>query len=366
MRGVSAVGGDADLGAGSSADVDVVVVGAGIAGLLAAQALGQRSLSVAVLEGGRWVGGRLATRSVGPGRADAGAQFFTTRRPEFADMVREWREVGLVFTWARGWSDGSLAVPRPEGHARYAVRGGMAALANFLATGLDVRLGRHVTAASPFPWGWRVISPGAAPLSARALLLTAPVPQSLLLLDVGGTGLAQADRDALGRIEYAPGLCGLFLLDGDAALPDPGALQRPEAPIAWLADNRRKGVSPGVCVVTVQASAEWSRTAWDGRDSEVLAHLRGGLLPYVAHGTSIAQARLERWRYSLPTVVHPHPYLVARGVPPLAFAGDAFGGPRVEGAALSGLAAADVLASRLPPPRGSERPDPTAAPGHRN
>jgi predicted NAD/FAD-dependent oxidoreductase len=42
-------------------------------------------------------------------------------------------------------------------------------------------------------------------------------------------------------------------------------------------------------------------------------------------------------------VVHPHRCLVATGLPPLVFAGDAFGEAKVEGAVRSGAAAAEAL-----------------------
>lgn len=334
----------------ADASTDVVVVGGGLSGLLAARGLMERGRSVVVLDKGRAVGGRMATRRLGAGRADHGAQFFTVRRPAFADLVEAWREQGLVFRWSRGWSDGSLAAPRGDGHARYAVRGGMSTLAEHLASGLDIRLETRVGAVRPAEDGWSVVTIDGVPFACRAVLLTAPVPQSLLVCDVGGVDLAQSDRDELGRIEYAPSLTGLFQIEGEAALPEPGALQRPDAPIAWLADNRRKGVSAEALVVTVQGSPDWSAREWSRSDEEALAALRSALLPFLSPGSWIKEEQLKRWRYALPTYVCPDPVLVARGVPPLAFAGDAFGGPRVEGAAMSGLAGAAALASRLPPP----------------
>ncbi|MCZ2097620.1 MAG: FAD-dependent oxidoreductase [Anaerolineae bacterium] len=114
---------------------DVLVVGAGLAGLMAARTLVEQGARVIVVDKGRSVGGRLATRRIDGGVADHGAQFFTVRDPAFGAFVERWITEGLVFEWSRGWSDGSLSVTR-DGHPRYAVRGGMNALAKHLAKGL--------------------------------------------------------------------------------------------------------------------------------------------------------------------------------------------------------------------------------------
>jgi cation diffusion facilitator CzcD-associated flavoprotein CzcO len=74
----------------SKQTVDVLVVGAGLAGLLAANQLQAAGHTVLVVEKGRGVGGRLATWRLGPGRGDYGAQFFTVREPQFQAIVDEW------------------------------------------------------------------------------------------------------------------------------------------------------------------------------------------------------------------------------------------------------------------------------------
>ena len=58
---------------------------------------------------------------------------------------------------------------------------------------------------------------------------------------------------------------------------------------------------------------------------------------------AVIESSLARWRYSWVTNAHPEPFLAASEDPALLFCGDAFGQPKVEGAALSGLAAADYL-----------------------
>jgi hypothetical protein len=61
---------------------------------------------------------------------------------------------------------------------------------------------------------------------------------------------------------------------------------------------------------------------------------------------------LHRWKFSQPTVVLPTPLVAATHAPPIVCCGDAFGGPRVEGAASSGLAAGRWMVRVLETPAG--------------
>ena len=176
------------------------------------------------------------------------------------------------------------------------------------------------------------------------------MPQSLVLLDAGRTSISSADRQALERIEYAPCLAGLFWVDGLVQLPEPGAVQHPEAAISWIANNQQKGISPDAAIVTVHAGPAHSRQLWNETETLALSNLQSALQPFLDPTAKIIEAQLKRWRYALPVTIHPDPYLLASGLPSLVFAGDAFAGPRVEGAALSGLAAATAIESSLSMP----------------
>jgi len=328
-------------------DTDILIVGAGLSGLMAANALLYKDFSVVMVDKDRSVGGRLATRRIGPGRADHGAQFFTIRSPEFQHWTERWFTEGLIYRWSNGWSDGSLAPANFDGNPRYAVHGGMNALAKHLAKGLQPHLNVRLVAITVNEQGWQSRAESGQVSRSKALILTPPVPQSLALLQAGGVELEAGDRAALEEIEYAPCLAGLFWLDGPLHLPEPGAIQHSHAPISWIADNQRKGISPEATIITVHAGIEYSSQLWDTPQAEILARLQVSFLPYMTPNTTILEAQLKRWRYARPTIVHPEPCLLAANLPPLVFAGDAFSGPRVEGAALSGLAASQVLSTQL-------------------
>ena len=320
---------------------DVIVVGAGLAGLMAANRLQENGRSVLLLDKGRGVGGRLATRRVGPGRADHGAQFFTVREPIFASFVADWQAQELVYVWSEGWSG------QPDGHPRYAVHGGMTALAKHLARPLNVRTGVKVMAITAVSPSWQLQDETGQSYQAQAIILTPPVPQSIALLENGNVALETADLTALQTITYAPCLCGLFWVEGRVNLPPHGVIQHNETDtLSWLADNQRKGISPEAQLLTLHAGIDFSRYHYDAPPETVLPLLRQELAPYLTEKSIIHEAQLKRWRYARPLTTYPKRYLQASNLPPLFFAGDGFNGPRVEGAALSGLAAADSLLSQ--------------------
>lgn len=342
----------------------VLIVGAGMAGLMAAASLPAYGHRISLVDKGRSVGGRLATRRVGALPADHGAQFFTVRTPEFGAWVERWQREDLVYVWSHGWSHGSLTREEPpptagEVHPRYAVRGGMNALAKRLAaeisgSGAAVHHATRLRAISLTERGWWSMSDDGRVYMGHALVLTCPVPQALALLQAGQVALAADDAAALAQIEYAPCLCLMVRVQGRPNLPEPGALQRPDAAMAWVADNGRKGLyegnaaaaeaptAAGETVLTVHASPQFSTEHYSAVDEDVIAALQDDLRPLL-EGTTVLETQVKRWRYALPTTLHPEPYLCAQGQPLLFFAGDAFGGPRIEGAALSGMAVAAAL-----------------------
>jgi predicted NAD/FAD-dependent oxidoreductase len=77
----------------------VAVIGSGLAGLTAAILLGQLGHSVTVFEKSRGPGGRMASKRVGRGSADVGAQYFTARNPEFLSFLQRWAGSDAFLEW---------------------------------------------------------------------------------------------------------------------------------------------------------------------------------------------------------------------------------------------------------------------------
>jgi len=333
---------------------DVLIVGAGMCGLMAATVLTDTNHAITLLDKGRSVGGRLATRRIGPGRADHGAQFFTVREVAFQRHVDQWLADDVIFKWSAGWTAGhkpdGQPIYEPDGYPRYAAHGGFNALAKHLAAqltnrGVDIQVNTAVSMVRATDTGWRVTAADAeTEYTSEALILTAPVPQSLALLRAGDTRLNNVNQTALERLSYNPTLTGLFWVDGEVNLPEPGAAPRPGGIISFIGDNQRKGISPEARLITLHATSQFSRQHYGDPDAVALPPLRQALEPYLTPGAVIREMQLKRWRYAEPEVLHRDRYLRADELPPLYFGGDVFGGPRVEGAALSGLAMGAAIA----------------------
>jgi predicted NAD/FAD-dependent oxidoreductase len=310
----------------------VGIVGAGLSGLLAGRELRAGGHEVVLFDKGRSPGGRLATRRIGAGTLDHGAQFFTVRDERFAALVREWEGIGLVREWCRGFG------ARPDGFPRYVVRGGMGALAKHLATGLDVRTRTLAFALRPASL-WRLDIDDGTGEDLDAVVLTCPLPQARSLTITAGVDLPPAFRDT----DYDRTLALLAVLDRPGAVPPPGGVQDADETFSFIGDNQAKGLSVAPAI-TFHARADWSLTWWDRPRDETHAELQRRAAPWLEDAAIVA-SEVKRWRFATPQAIWPDPCWTADGAAPLAFAGDAFAGPRIEGAALSGLAAAAALLS---------------------
>lgn len=332
---------------------DVLILGAGLAGLKAARDLQAAGRRVLVLDKSRGVGGRAATRRWDGVPVDHGAQFFTARSDEFKTQVADWLERGVCFEWTTGFHqyDEGKGLRGPDAdkdhHPRYACRAGMNALGKDLAAGLSegtVRLGALVTALSRTAdgcWQAAIENTDDQP-TARRVLVTLPAPQALALFE-GGDDLAPEARVELKKIEVAPSLA--VMLRGEEAKPEWQAIQLRDAVLTWIGvdSDKRPGRTPGELTMVLHGVSDFS-SRWQDGDLNEAARLiveRAGEIvgEWI---TRLPERQVHRWRYaSVPHGLKDRPFLQAGGG--LIFAGDAFMDSKIEGAYRSGQAAARAV-----------------------
>ncbi|MFO7694122.1 MAG: FAD-dependent oxidoreductase [Vicinamibacterales bacterium] len=323
----------------SGQTVDVLVVGAGVAGLTVAAELQRAGCRVLVLDKGRGVGGRLASRRIGGAAFDHGAQFITARTSRFAALIEDGRRAGAVEEWHRGLGDSS------NDHVRWRGHPAMTSIAKYLARGIQIVLDTRVVALRASRHDWSAETETGAVYSADAVVLTPPVPQSLALLKAGTVALQPETRARLEGLEYERCLAVMAVLAGPSRLAPPGGLAPDDGPIAWIADNQLKGISAEPAV-TIHASHAFSLEHWERDRQESGRRLLDAADSWL--GADVRTFQVHGWLFSKPLQVDEHRCAMVAQSPPLVLAGDAFAGSRVEGAALSGWAAAEaVLGSAL-------------------
>jgi renalase len=253
-------------------------------------------------------------------------------------MVEGWLSSGVAEEWTRGFADAS-GEKNEDGHPRYKGARGMTAIAEQLAQGLDVRTGAEVSGLRRTERGWKAVAKSSTH-SADALVLTGPTPPALALVDRNGIPLPEEARKALKGISYDPCIAVMALLDGESGIPKPGGVQIGGDPLFWIADNQKKGISKA-SAVTIHAGPEWSREQMQEDDYKISTLLLEEAQDYIK--TAIKATAVYRWENSQPVAPHDEEFVYVQGPPPLIFCGDAYAGPKVEGAVLSGLAAAEKL-----------------------
>jgi predicted NAD/FAD-dependent oxidoreductase len=304
-----------------------------MAGLTAAGALRQAGIAPVLLDKSRAVGGRMATRTIGEARFDQGAQHFGIRSEKFADLARPWLEAGIIREWYR----------TADLEPRYAGVGGMRRLPEYLARSLDVRTGTTVDRIELLDRTVVTIDQNGGRVEASAVIITPPLPQTLALLERSLIPMAVDMRDSLEAIDYHACLTSMLQLDGPGGLPD-GHLSAVDASIAWMADNAQKGTS-GLPAVTVHSTARFAADHLEASAEAWVALLIAAAQPHLQG--EIVGSTGHRWRYAEPATTLDQDCVRLDTPVPLVLAGEVFAGAKIEGAALSGLAAAGTLIEKL-------------------
>lgn len=337
--GTALSGGTDPSGATSSATdrPDVVVVGAGIAGIACARELRAAGRAVRVYDRGHRIGGRLAVRTVDGRPIDLGASYFTAHDPAFVAVTDEWISRGL----ARKWTDTfHLATPEglqgtTTGAPRYAAAKGLRSLAEDLARALAVQHPHEVDEVGRSKQG-----PYADGEHAAAVVLAMPDPQALDLL----SDELAAERDVLRNRTWEPVLA-LVARWPERAWPEIDGVFVNESPILTFVadDGARRG--DGAPVLVAHADPVFSAGHLDDPDSAVLAML-AELAAVLGISVEPDWAQVKRWGVARPAAERPEPFHLGPAM--VGLAGDGWHGrPRVEAAFLSGRALGRELATRL-------------------
>jgi renalase len=360
-----------DRGGDSADSLPIVVVGAGLAGLVAARLLRAAGYGVEILEKSRGTGGRLNTRREGALHLDRGVRYWSDRGGLSRQLRRGLLGRGVLGPWTSpaycldGQGNRTVA-----DEARYVAPNGLSAIAKALADDLPIRFNRRALLldCSPIaPDLWRVRCdrprPDASPeppdqFEARALLLAAPAPQTAALLNSLGT-LEPQCAHYFGNVAYGPCLtvtAGYGMdVDLDAA-PWQGwgsITFEGDRDLAWLSREDRKQVDAPEPAIVLQTTADGAESYID-LEGDALAAAGPALLKLASDRTALPldQAdwvRVHRWRYGTVQRAAGVPCLILGGDrwPPLVCAGDWCIGDGIEAALQSGVAAAEYLAKRL-------------------
>lgn len=306
--------------------IPVVIIGSGIAGLACARTLAAAGFAPVVLDKGRGIGGRLATRRVGAMQFDHGAQYVTAQNPGFGAVLSELHTAGALAEW-----------PDEGDRARYVGRPGMSALAKALGVGLDIRQGVQVMGMTQTRDGW-ALDLGDSVLQTRRVVMTVPAPQVAGLLGPEHPLVA-----ALAPVRLAPCLTLMAAVTAPASFT---SRQDRDDPLAWIAlDNSKRDRPRGTALWVAQAGQDFSETHLE-QDPPSIAN---AMLPLLCDRLGVTADRVthaaaHRWRYARVTQALGQPFLTSADCT-LHLGGDWCLGPRVEAAWQSGTAIAhDILA----------------------
>lgn len=317
---------------------EILIIGAGMAGLTCATHLAEAGLAPCLIDKGRGPGGRMAARRLAIDGADVsfdhGAQYFTARDASFRAAVTAWEQAGAAARWPDGGEEAFVGTPGMNGPLRA------------MAQRFDVRWGERALGLMRKDDLW-IVTTDAGAITASTVLIAVPAEQAAQLLGEAAPDLAAIPAS----VRSAP--CWAALVAFAEPLPLVSAVLRGAGSdaIAWAARNASKPGRAAAETWVIHASPARSREMLDLPKDEAAAHLLEDFR--LASGLTSLPPTLHldahRWLYALPEVAESGLPARFESTLRLGIAGDYLHSPRVEGAFLSGRALAQAVLAETSP-----------------
>ncbi len=278
----------------STPHLDVAIVGAGPAGLAAAQRIAHTGFSTELFDKGRGPGGRLSTRR-GPDdvRLDHGCQFIDFDASEDHSILQPLLDDGTLVHWTPAGHEQVTSLPCGT-PSWFIGAPTMNTTIKRLAEPFATRFGTRICELRSEDGQWTLLDADQSIVATAAVVLMAiPSPQSIELLEPHGfSGLSE-----MRTTTYAP--LWSVLCDAPEGLADEFAWCTPNrGPLGWIVNQAAKpGRAPHPALVGL-ATAEWSREHVDAEHDWVRDQLAEAVMQW-AKPTDLGPVDVHRWRYAL-------------------------------------------------------------------
>lgn len=321
---------------------NVAIIGAGVAGLTALEALISAGHTVTVFDKSRGSGGRLASKKLNESSWDMGAQFMRAHTPEFTAQIKQWEKMGWVKHWdVTPWTiNGSHRAASPDDIDRYVGMPRMTGISRNLVEQADEFITQarvHHTDFDSESRQWLLTTEEGANFGPfDEVIVNTPPEQALPLVPENSVICEHIEG-----VHMLP--CWTLLLayerplecNFDAAFVKSG-------PIGWIARNNSKPGRDSRETWVIQANHEWSERMIEAPKDQVQRDLIEAFHTACGDYSDASDVWLHRWLYSLPAHAPLHGALRDDDYN-LTVCGDWCHKPSVEGAWLSGRFAAQFI-----------------------
>lgn len=325
--------------------VPIAIIGAGIAGLSAANALMKAGKPVHLFEKAKGPGGRMASKRSEVGSLDMGAQYFTARDRRFVAQVQQWQTQGCIAEWQPQMyhARAGQLTPSPDEQTRWVGMPRMSAITRTMAQDVPATYRCRVSEVFRGQAYWHVLDADGTshgPFSHVICALPAPQATALLAtvpkLAAAVAGVIMNPTWAVALAFETPletGLQGCFVQD---------------SALDWFArDHSKPGRNSLADTWVLHATREWSRQHLDLDPVTVVERLHGAFAELINCSVPAPVfSQAQRWLYARPAGNHEWGVLADASLG-IYVCGDWCLSGRVEGAWLSGQEAARRLLEQL-------------------